>query len=202
MSVPAFAEPAAHVTLKDGRRGVVRPATDADAESLLACDRAIHDAGVGTMLLREELAADAAALIERMRRFGGEDGGACASVDGCQLVIEVDGAIVGEGSAERPRLARLRHNARLGFGVHPDAQGLGCGRALVAGVIRWAAWTRRVEAVGVLRLELSALGDNARALALYRSFGFKVEGRFPGKAREADGALREDVDMSLWVGGA
>jgi putative acetyltransferase len=59
----------------------------------------------------------------------------------------------------------------LGLSVAPKAQGQGVGRALMQALVDWAdRWGQ------VLRLELNVYTDNERAIALYRSFGFEIEG--------------------------
>ena len=59
----------------------------------------------------------------------------------------------------------------LGISVAREAQGRGVGSALMAAMCDYAdRWA------GVLRLELTVYTDNAAAVALYRKFGFVVEG--------------------------
>lgn len=86
------------------------------------------------------------------------------------LIAEVDdtavgllGLTVGEG--------RRAHAASLGMMVHADYQGQGVGSALMAAVIELAEkW------LNVSRIELEVFPDNTAALALYRKFGFEIEG--------------------------
>jgi putative acetyltransferase len=49
--------------------------------------------------------------------------------------------------------------------------------------------------IGVLRLELSVYCDNARAIALYRRFGFEIEGRYRGYVLR-DGAYIDAFAMA------
>jgi putative acetyltransferase len=59
----------------------------------------------------------------------------------------------------------------LGISVAPEAQRRGVGTALMAAMCDYAdRWA------GVLRLELTVYADNVPAIALYRKFGFAVEG--------------------------
>ena len=59
----------------------------------------------------------------------------------------------------------------LGISVAPSAQRRGVGSALMAAMCDYADnWA------GVLRLELNVYVDNEPAIALYRKFGFEIEG--------------------------
>ncbi|MFS8639430.1 MAG: GNAT family N-acetyltransferase [Symbiobacteriaceae bacterium] len=88
------------------------------------------------------------------------------------LVAEVDGRVVGSLGLHRSRNPRTLHVATLGMSVHDAYQGRGIGKALMAAAIdaadRW---------LNILRIELEVYPDNERAIKLYESFGFAVEGR-------------------------
>lgn len=72
---------------------------------------------------------------------------------------------------------RRRHAMNLGLGVLPEAQGQGVGRALMQALLHYADhWGQ------VLRIELGVFCDNHRAIALYQSLGFAIEGRQRGYA--------------------
>lgn len=66
---------------------------------------------------------------------------------------------------------RSRHCGWLGIMVHKDYQGQGIGTALLEAALDVADnWLKLV------RLELTVYPDNSRAIALYRRYGFEVEG--------------------------
>lgn len=66
---------------------------------------------------------------------------------------------------------RLSHSASVGISVHRDYQGKGIGRALFNKIIDLADnWLMLV------RLELSVFTDNEKAINLYKSLGFEIEG--------------------------
>jgi putative acetyltransferase len=88
------------------------------------------------------------------------------------LVAEVDGKVVGNlGLHVVSRSPRRRHAGGLGMSVHDDWQRRGVGTALLTAAIDIADnW------INYRRLELTVYTDNAAALALYRKFGFVIEG--------------------------
>lgn len=66
---------------------------------------------------------------------------------------------------------RLKHSATLGILVHEDYQCKGVGKALMAAIIDLSDnWLM------LKRIELGVLEGNDRALKLYESFGFEIEG--------------------------
>jgi putative acetyltransferase len=94
------------------------------------------------------------------------------------LVAERAGDIVGSSGLHPVGLAmRRRHAMSLGISVAGEAQGQGVGSLLMQAMCDYAdRW------MGVLRIELTVYADNDRAIALYRRFGFAVEGRHRGYA--------------------
>jgi len=91
------------------------------------------------------------------------------------LVAEVEEEglkkVVGMVGMNVNRSSRLRHSASIGIMVHADYQGKGIGTALLSKVIDLADnWLMLV------RLELSVFVENERAVKLYRSLGFEIEG--------------------------
>jgi putative acetyltransferase len=88
------------------------------------------------------------------------------------LVAELDGHVVGSSGLHPVGTAlRRRHALMLGISVAPEAQRRGVGSALMAAMCDYAdRWA------GALRIELTVYADNLPAIALYRKFGFAVEG--------------------------
>jgi RimJ/RimL family protein N-acetyltransferase len=79
----------------------------------------------------------------------------------------------------------------LGMALRPEGRGQGGGRALVQRAVAHA------RADGVHKLELEVWPDNARAIALYASTGFVVEGLKRDHYRRRDGTLRSSLIMGL-----
>lgn len=112
------------------------------------------------------------------------------------LVAREAGELVGVLSVRGGHLSKMRHTGKLDMFVAPDARGRGVGRSLLEAAIRWAEGHPEMEKLG-----LSVFVDNARALALYRAFGFREEGRRPREYRMEDGRYIDDVLMYRFTDG-
>lgn len=87
------------------------------------------------------------------------------------LVAELDGQVVGQLSLQQCPQVRRKHVGTIGMGVHDRFQGQGIGSQLLAAAVDMADnW------LNLSRLELEVYTDNQAALALYRKFGFVIEG--------------------------
>ncbi len=87
------------------------------------------------------------------------------------LVACVDGAVVGSASLYCEPALRRAHVGSIGIMVQDAWQGRGIGTKLLAAVIDLADnW------LNLKRLELEVVIDNHAAVALYRRFGFAIEG--------------------------
>ena len=109
---------------------------------------------------------DAEAWRQRLTESGG------STVASLSLVALADDRVIGSAGMHSAGTAVRRHHAMgIGMGIAGDWQGRGIGSRLLEALCQHAdRW------VGVLRLELTVYTDNARAIALYRRFGFEIEG--------------------------
>ena len=114
--------------------------------------------------------------------------------NGCYLVAESAGQIVGHGLLDPLPLAAIRHVVHLTLVAHPGWQGMGVGRALLGSLIEWAK-----AAPGVEKIELHVRSSNERAQALYRKMGFNEMGRWRRRIKVAPGEYLDDVAMELFV---
>lgn len=88
------------------------------------------------------------------------------------LMAEVDGKVVGNLALQGMAKSRRRaHAASIGMAVHDAYHGKGVGSALMTAALdladNWLQFTR---------IELTVYTDNVAALALYKKFGFEIEG--------------------------
>jgi putative acetyltransferase len=154
---------------------IVRRAVVEDAEALARVYAAVVPEG----FLGAQPPVDVAARTERVREMISADGPEAA------WVLEEDGQIVGEAGVT----ARVSGVLSLGMAILPEARGRGGGRALLEAVIEHA------RGCGAHKVDLEVWADNARAIALYATAGFEVEGVRRDHYRWLDGSLRSTLIM-------
>ena len=86
--------------------------------------------------------------------------------------------VIGHAGLHRAgKSPRRAHAMTVGMAIESAWQGKGVGTALLAALVDLADnW------LNVTRLELTVFVDNKAAIALYRRFGFELEGTFKGYA--------------------
>jgi len=168
-------------------RIALRDARASDAVEVHALLLGVLEEGLGFVATPEELGADPATSRRALE--------AVASGDGVAVVAVLGGRVVGYAIARPSGPARLAHDAHLEIVLAPASRGMGLGGALLDALV-----DRARQSASVLRLSLAVFADNERAVALYRSRGFREEGRRKGSICESDGTLRDDLLMVLWVG--
>ena len=88
-----------------------------------------------------------------------------------EIIENEESKIIGTIGLHVSENPRLRHCGSIGIMVHKDYQGKGIGKKLMSTVIDLSDnWLM------LKRLELGVFTDNKRALSLYKSFGFEIEG--------------------------
>ncbi|WP_437610449.1 GNAT family N-acetyltransferase [Erwinia sp. V71] len=87
------------------------------------------------------------------------------------LVACIDGKVVGQIGLEVEQSPRRRHVAHFGLGVDVNHRGKGIAQAMIATVVDMCDNWLAIE-----RIELTVFTDNAAAIAVYRKFGFEIEG--------------------------
>ncbi|MEQ1502425.1 MAG: bifunctional GNAT family N-acetyltransferase/NUDIX hydrolase [Myxococcota bacterium] len=138
----------------------VRRAMEADAEALSAIDARVVADQRGVVRAPGEFTG-VEPTRDQIRRF--------AAPDVAMFVAEVDGAVAGQSTVQRLGASYTRHVGLVAVQVDPLHQGRGVGRALVEAANAFA------DGAGIERLQLYVVGDNDRAIGLYRSVGFALE---------------------------
>ena len=148
---------------------------DADAFAAVVASVAGEDRWIAT-----EPPVDVEQLAARMRQ---------ALADGDALFVLDDGRrIAGTLGLHGTRAEGV---ASLGMSIVAEERGKGHGRAMLAAALEHA------RGAGLHKVELEVWPDNARAIALYESFGFEVEGVRRNHYRRRDGSLRSAQIMAL-----
>jgi ribosomal protein S18 acetylase RimI-like enzyme len=100
--------------------------------------------------------------------------------------------IIGEIHASTSKVHVFRHlMADLTIAVHPEFQGKKIGRTLFTIFLEEIA-TNRPD---IGKVELFTRESNLRAISLYQSLGFSIEGRLEMRIKTPDGNYEADVAM-------
>lgn len=183
------------VTLRDSRSAIIRPARPADYPSLMDTLRAVALDDRGVVRTLGEMPQTPQEVQKEFAKWGADPSRTGAR--GCWLVAVLDdGRVIGEADIRRMAPLRLRHVAHLGISVHPQFQRQGVGRALMQSVFNWCTAGPGAELGGITRIDLNVLADNDRAIAMYKSLGFEIEGRRRRFIRREDGTEVDDLLMA------
>ncbi|MGB8957340.1 MAG: GNAT family N-acetyltransferase [Tumebacillaceae bacterium] len=110
------------------------------------------------------------------------------------LVAVVDERIVGYSRCEGTNLKRLSHKVEFGVGVLQEFWGYGIGKNLLKESISWA------DSIGMKKIALYVLETNEKAIRLYQSLGFEVEGILKKDKYLSDGNYYNTVLMGRFHG--
>ena len=177
------------IRLKDGRLCTLRSGTEKDAQAALDNFVLTHAETEFLTTYPDETSFSAEEEGKFLQKRA-------ESANEVEILAELEGRIVGTaGVGAVGAKDKLRHRASFGISVEQACWGLGIGRALTRACVACA------EAAGYAQLELEAVADNERALALYRSEGFVEYGRNPRGFRTRGGRWQELVLMQRELGG-
>jgi RimJ/RimL family protein N-acetyltransferase len=173
-------------TTKDGRPLLIREADGSDAGPVLAyIDRISRETnfltfGPGEFLLTRE---EESAYLEKCRRT---ENALC-------LLALLEGTIVGTLTFQAGARPRVGHAGEMGISVFKEYWGIGIASALIDALLVWAK-----DGEIVKKIDLRVRADNHRAIALYRSKGFVVEGTLR-KEIYLDGVFYDNLCMGLEI---
>ena len=163
----------------------IRPATAEDAEALAEARRSTAAGEEGLLAARphEVSAKEIRSRITRLRP------------EGLFVVLEERGKPIAHLTLERLGLEATRHVVDLSIVVHAGHTGRGHGRRLMEHAIDWSRRAPDVE-----KIELRVRSNNPRAIGLYESLGFTVEGTLRRRLQLREG-YADDLCMALFVDG-
>jgi RimJ/RimL family protein N-acetyltransferase len=105
------------------------------------------------------------------------------------LIASVHEQIVGFLRCEGTNLKRLSHKIEIGVCVLKGFWGYGIGRNLLKESISWA------DSIGIQKIALNVLETNNRAIKLYKSLGFEIEGMLKKDKILSDGKYYDTIVM-------
>lgn len=105
------------------------------------------------------------------------------------LVSEVKGRIVGYARCVGNKLSRFRHKAEFGICILKDFWGQGIGKVLLENILMWA------DNIGLMKISLTVVETNIKAIELYRKHGFSEEGLLRRDRLHKDGNYYNTVIM-------
>jgi RimJ/RimL family protein N-acetyltransferase len=158
---------------------IVRRAELEDVDAMARVIAVVAEEG----LLGSQSPVDVAARAEKFREAVRSDG------HDAVWVLEDEGQVVGNAGVSELDPGVLY----LGMALLPHARGQGGGRALLQAVAQYA------ERCGAHKIDLEVWVDNSRAITLYISAGFEIEGTRRNHYRRRDGQLRSALLMSQYL---
>lgn len=171
------------VILKDGRSAIMQSPTSAHAKQMITYMKAMSSETECVGRYPEEIIETPEYETELLDST-------LTSPNSVQISVFVDGSLAANATiAPYSSRIKFRHRAVLGIAVLKEYWGLGIGRLLTDACIQCA------REMGYLQIELTALEDNHKGIALYKSVGFEQWGRLEGGSRLKDGSIKTEVYM-------
>ena len=173
------------ITLKNGKEALLRNGEFADGEAVFVNFNETHAETDYLLSYPDENSFDA----EQEAKFLKEK---TESPNEIEIVALVDGVVAGTAGIEAVGAKhKLKHRAELGIAILKEYWGLGLGKALMEACIECA------KEAGYTQLELNAVAENERAVALYKKMGFVEYGRNPRGFNSRVSGYQEVVYMLL-----
>jgi ribosomal protein S18 acetylase RimI-like enzyme len=155
------------VFLKDGVKCLLRGAREADAAKVLRTFNLTHTETDYLLTYPEENSFTVGQEAEFLKARNKSD-------NAIEIAAFIDGRIVGTAGIDPVGdKEKVRHRADFGIAIEKACWGRGIGRALTLACIECA------KRAGYLQIELEVVAENASAVRLYESVGFREYGRNP-----------------------
>ncbi|MBO4261260.1 MAG: GNAT family N-acetyltransferase [Clostridia bacterium] len=173
------------ITLKDGRKCILRNADENDAQAVLDIFTLTHEQTDYLLTYPDEKSFSIEDEQEFLKSMTESEGA-------IEIIAILDGKVIGcAGFSEVGRHEKQKHRAEFGISVDKAFWGLGVGGELTKACIELA------KKAGYVQLELDVVGDNSRAMALYEKYGFREYGRNPKGFKSRTCGYQELVLMRL-----
>lgn len=165
------------------------------------------------IIIRDIIPDDAEKMLEYLKIIGGETPFLTFGEEGLPITIEKereiikqnnedknsyflcvdkDGEIVASVNVRWPSKKRLKHSAEFGISVKKKYWRMGIGKLLLEEIINICREN------GIRKLNLKVIEGNERAMSLYKSFGFVIEGKIT-REQLIDGEFQDAHCMGLEI---
>ena len=171
------------VTLKDGRKCILRPVRREDAADMIEYLRMVS--GETIFLLRN--ADEVTYTIESEENLLENKRNAPREI---MMVAEVDGRVAGNcGIVSRGDLRRVRHRCGFAIALKQEYCDAGLGTAMMEYALSLA------KDMGYEQVELEVVEGNDRARHVYEKMGFTAIGKVARSLKYDDGSYRDETCM-------
>ncbi|SET12235.1 GNAT family N-acetyltransferase [Paenibacillus sp. NFR01] len=174
-----------HFTDKRGRDIVLRAATSADAEQVLAYNRSIFQEAPYLLTTLEEFtitAEDERRWIEDIQQ----------DPDSLILIAIYEGEVAGFLDFQRGHRRRIAHTGSFSINIRRDLRGGGLGTRMLQELITWATARPELE-----KIWLQVFATNQPAISLYESQGFVQDSLMEKQIKLENGEYVDLVGMGL-----
>ena len=175
--------PEREITLKDGRKCVLRPTGPALAAEMIEYMKVT--AGETPWLLRypDEVSYTLESEQEILNRLLDDPGTV-------MMAAVVDGKVAGNSSINSIGSKRkIRHRCSLAIALYREYWDLGIGTAMIGYL------TELAKEIGYGQIDLEVVAENTQAQALYRKCGFTESGRRVHALQFDDGSVHDEILM-------
>ena len=173
------------ITLKDGRKCILRNGTEKDGQEALDNFILTHEQTDFLMTYPDEITFTAEEESNYLKKLS-------ESENEAEILALVDGKVVGTaGISCAGAHWKTRHRAEFGVSIDRAYWNLGIGRALTKACIECAA------KAGYRQIELEVVTENTNAYELYKSEGFVEYGRKPRAFRSRISGWQELILMRM-----
>ncbi len=171
------------ITISNGKRIIIRSATDEDAKSL--CQHRYVTSGETYFMARypEECSFDIADVGQKLLH---------TQNSACDFMVTAffDNEVIGDlGVTQLRNLTKYSHRAYMGISIQKEYCNMGLGSIMIECAVKQA------KENGFEQLELGVFEDNAEAIHLYEKFGFQKYGIQPRAFKLKDGTYRDELIM-------
>lgn len=115
--------------------------------------------------------------------------------ENCNLFVAIiDDRIVGIGDIHGSSDPARKHSVSVGVSVHPEFRRIGVASRLMQQMDEWIGSNRTIE-----KITLSVLGNNSKAIGLYRKLGYEQEGVMKKDLRSPEGEYIDVIKMAKFM---